>query len=205
MVTFDPKNPPGGGGNNNDGVAAGDYLVIIKSFTRRSGQTSRKPYLRTCFQVIHGPAKGRTFFDSLTVDLGNSGAMFRLSMLCEQVNSGSFDLDDDQAVKDALCRKPLKVRVSREVSGQYTNNGISRYLNKEVTDFDRRVMDTWLVDEAEKGQFGGSHGTDADGLPDDGPGYGGGDGGRENDDIPFATSSMSADPSPVARILRRMV
>lgn len=185
MATFDPKNPPGGGStNSNDGVAAGDYLLILKSFKRAHGKQSGKPYLRGCFQVIHGPAKGRTFFDSLSLDMGNSGAMFRLSMLCEQVASGAFDLDDDQAIKDAICRKPFKARVSREVNGQYTNNGISRYLNKEVTEFDRRIMDTWAYDDAERQQHGGGgDGVDGDGLPyDDAPHPAGG---GYNDDIPF--------------------
>lgn len=192
MANFDPKKPPGGGTNDNSGVAAGDYLLVIKNLKRAHGKQSGKPYLRTCFQVIHGPAKGKTFFDSLSLDMENSGAMFRLSMLCEQVGSGSFDLDNDNEIRDAIQGKPFKARVSREVSGQYTNNGIARYLNKEVTDFDRRVIDTWLVDDAERKQFGGGggddggnrDGVDGDGLPyDDAPHAGGG--ARRDDDIPF--------------------
>ncbi len=188
MATFDPKNPPGGGaGNNNDGVPASDYLLIVKNFKRQEGKTSRKPYLRACFEVIHGPAKGRTFFDSLSLDMSNSGAMFRLSMLCEQVQSGAFDLDDDQAIKDAILRKPFKARVSREVNGQYVNNGIARYLNKEVSDFDRRIMETWAFDDAERQQHGGGggYGVDGDGLPDDDVPHSASGGGGYNDDIPF--------------------
>ncbi len=186
MATFDPKNPPAQDpSKRNDGVAAGDYLLILKRFERKYGKQSGQPYLRALFEVIHGPAKGKTFFDSLSLDTENSGAMFRLSMLCEQVQSGAFDLDDDAAIREAICRKPFKARVSREVSGQYTNNGIARYLNKEVTDFDRRLLETWAYDDAENQQHGGGgggYGVDGDGLPDDAPhpasgGY--------NDDIPF--------------------
>jgi len=179
MATFDPsqhKTAP----DSDSGVPAGDYLLIIKSFSRKSGKSSGKPYLRTLFKVIHGPAKGKTFFDSLSLDLGNSGAMFRLSMLAEQCGAGAFDLDRDSEIRDALANKPFKARVSREVNGQYINNGIARYLGKEITDFERRVMDTWLVDYAENQQFGGGgDGVDGEGLPDgDVPP-------PSDDDIPF--------------------
>jgi hypothetical protein len=185
MATFDPskhqKVP-----DSDSGVPAGDYLLIIKSFSRKAGKDSGKPYLRTLFKVIHGPAKDRTFFDSLSLDMNNSGAMFRLSMLAEQCGSGAFDLDRDSEIRDALANKPFKARVSREVSGQYINNGIARYLGKEITDFERRVMDTWLVDYAENQQFGGGggggrsgDGVDGDGLPD------GNVPPPSDDDIPF--------------------
>lgn len=186
MATFDPKNRPQGN-NSNDGVPGGDYLLIIKNFQRRTGKASSKPYLRTCFEVIHGPAKGKTFFDSMSIDMDNGGAMARLSMLAEQVDSGAFDLDSDAEIKQALVRKPFKARVSREVNGQYVNNGISRYLNKEITDFDRRVMETWVFDDAERQQHGGGggYGVDGDGLPDDDAPHPASGGNGYNDDIPF--------------------
>lgn len=194
MATFDPKAHQNN--NSNDGVSAGEYLLVVKSFSRKEGKQSGKPYLRALIKVIHGPAKGKTFFDSISLDMSNSGAMFRLSMLSEQCGSGPFDLDYDDEIRDAICNKPFKARVSRKIDGQYTNNGIERYLGKEITEFERRVMDTWLVDFAERQQYGGGD-VDADGLPgDDVPppgdedlGYGGGRGGGRrggyDDDIPF--------------------
>ena len=177
MATFDPKAHQNAG--DNDGVPAGDYLLVLKSFKRNRGKQSGKPYLRGMFKVIHGPAKGKTFFDSISLDTSNSGAMFRLSMLAEQAGAGPFDLDLDDEIREAICNKPFKARVNREKSGEYTNNGIARYLGKEITDFERRVMDTWLVDFAEGQQFGGGGDVDSDGLPGgDAPPPG-------DDDIPF--------------------
>ena len=177
MAIFDPSKHKNA---DSEGIAAGDYLLILKNFKRKTGKDSGKPYLRAVFEVIHGPAKGATFFDSISLDVNNSGAMFRLSMLSEQCGSGPFDLDSDDGIMEAIGRKPFKARVNREKSGEYINNGIQRYLGKETTEFEKRIMDTWLIDEAERSQFGGDGGGgggyDENGLDAPPPG---------DDDIPF--------------------
>jgi hypothetical protein len=178
MAIFDPSKHKNSG--DSEGVPAGDYLLILKNFERKTGKNSHKPYFRGCFEVIHGPAKGGTFFDSISLDVTNSGAMFRLSMLSEQCGAGPFDLDSDRDIADALCRKPFKAAVNRERSGEYTNNGIKRYLGDKITEFEQRVMETWLIEEAERNQFGGGDsggGYDENGLDAPPP--------PGDDDIPF--------------------
>lgn len=200
MAMFDPKQHQQQ--QQSEGVAAGDYLLVMKSFSRKTGKTSNKPYLRALYKVIHGPAKGSTFFDSLSIDTSNSGAMFRLSMFAEQCQSGAFDLDDNEAIKEALCNKPFKARVSRQRDGEYINNGIQRYLGNEITEYEQRVMDTWAVDYAENGgresrddapppgdedaPGGYGYGSDDRKPSSGGGGYGGYGGNRGyDDDIPF--------------------
>lgn len=204
MATFTPGQKPANGGGD-EGVPAGDYLIILHGFTRKNSQKSGKPFLRGRFQVIHGRLKGKSFFDTISLDIDNAGSLGRLSLLSESVGQrDAFDLDSDAECRDAFCNKPFKARINREVSGQYTNNGIARYLIKETTDSDRAVIETWLLEKAEKDQFGGGgnrDGMDANGLPDehgdppppddsDNPyerrgGGRNGYGGRGNDDIPF--------------------
>lgn len=200
MPVFDPKSPPKGDPGKDDSIPAGDYLLVVKSFKRATGKQSGQPYLRARIEVIDGGLKGRSFFDSITLDMTNRASIVRLSMLTEQTEAGAFNTDDDADCRRAFCNKPFKARVSRTRDGKYINNGIERYLNREVTDRDREIMSAYVLDQAERQQFGGDGdggggGMDADGLPDAPPGtdddYGFGGGGRRggtkapDDDIPF--------------------
>lgn len=201
MAMFDPKNRPK---PDNKDLPASDYLLVLKSFERRSAKGSNKPYLRGRFLIIHGPAKGKSFFDSISLDTDNSGAMFRLSLLSEQCGvTEPFDLDDDNILRAKLCGRPFKATVNRKISGEYVNNGIQRYITK-VSDSEREVMERWLIEKQEEDEFnGGGHrdGGNEYGMPDDGVpppgdddfmGGGGRRGGRGDggagggyDDIPF--------------------
>lgn len=191
MAKFDPKaQKEKGSGNDNSGIPAGDYLLAMKNFQRKTSK-AQKPYLRAKFEAIAGPAKGKGFFDSVSLDLENQGAMFRLSLLAEQCGmTEAFDLDDDGELRKALVGKPFKARVSRKVENGYTNNGIERYVvGDKISKAEREMMDTWALEEAERRNFDG----DGDQGPDDVPppsddGYGGGytsSGASPDDDIPF--------------------
>jgi hypothetical protein len=196
MAKFNPQKPPQG---DPQGVPAGDYLLAMRSLMRK--QSTKPPFadfIKCRIEVIYGPGKGRSFWTTLGIDTSNGGMMTRLAMYCEQVGlTESFDLDSDDELKAAFIGKPFKAKVSRKVQGQYTNNDVERYLNKEVTQADREIMDTWLAEEEERrAQRGdgdpGERGAqwdnapiDDNGMPD-GPGYGGYNGpGGIDDDIPF--------------------
>lgn len=184
MATFDPKKEREK--NKDEGIPAGDYLLVLKSFERKTARTSGKDYLRSRFQVIYGPAKGKSFFDSISLDTGNSGSMLRLSLLAEGCGrTEPFDLDSDADLRAALTGKPFKARVKRAFENGYTNNGIERYLvsEKDVSQREREIMDIWSMERQEEEDMG-----QGDGGPpiSDGDFYGGGGGGRApDDDIPF--------------------
>lgn len=178
MAMFDPQKAREQ--NKNQGIPAGDYLLAISSFTRKTSKKG-KAYLNARIVVIHGAAKKRSFFDNISLDTDNSGAMFRLGMLAEQAGvEQAFDLDSDEEIRANLVGRPFKARVSRKVEGEYTNNGIERYLGGDkITDGERAIMEQWLIDAAAEDEWngGGSGGDDPyanDGAPPPG-----------DDDIPF--------------------
>lgn len=183
MAKFDPKAAKeAGSGSDNDGVPAGEYLLALKSFQRKTSQKG-KQYLRGRFVVIAGGAAGKGFFDSISLDTDNQGSMFRLSLLAEQCGTTeAFDLDDDGELRAALCGKPFKAKVNRKVENGYTNNGIERYLTK-ITDREREIMDAWVIEEGERRSFdddggGSSQGSTMSPYDDSAPH-------AADDDIPF--------------------
>lgn len=182
---FDPKKARAEGGKN-DGLPPGEYLIAIKRFERKTSKAGKK-YLHCLFHVIAGAAKKRTFFENLSLDMANAGAMTRLSLLAEQCGvEGAFDLDEDAEIQKHLVGRPFKARISRTQSGQYTNNGIERYLmGAAVTDRDRAAMEEWVTAQADEGEWSG-RGDDAPPPDDDdfASNYSGG-GAKDKDDIPF--------------------
>lgn len=174
MALFDPnqhKKPA----DQPQGVPPSDYLLAITYLKRNFAKTDGKPYLRAKFQVIYGPLKGQEFYDSISLDLTNQGAMFRLALLSEQCGvTQAFDLDNDDEIKERLMRRPFKARVKRSVSGQYTNNGIERYIT-DPTPQEVHAMQVWhMEDEERRASGGGSSGSDSRDAPPPG-----------DDDIPF--------------------
>jgi hypothetical protein len=161
MALFDPKKARDE--NKNQGIPPNDYLIAIKSFVRKTSKKG-KQYLHCRFVVVAGPAKKRSFFDNISLDLENSGAMFRLGILSEQCGvEGPFDLDDDAAIEAALVGRPFKAKVNRTTENGYVNNGIERYLTgNAVTDRDRAAMDEWVTAEAEKEEWSGSGSSEPD-------------------------------------------
>ena len=126
MAMFDPQKAKEQ--NKNRGIPAGDYLLAIKSFERKTSKRG-KDYLHCRIIVIAGAAAKRSFFDNISLDQTNDGAMFRLSMLSEQCGvEQAFDLDDDRAIRDNLVGRPFKARVSLKHENGYANNGIERYI-----------------------------------------------------------------------------
>jgi hypothetical protein len=190
MAMFNPKDRPK---QDDDGVPGGDYLLVLKNFARKIAQKSGLPYLRARYEVIAGPAKGKQFFDSIGLDISNSGTALRLSIFAELCGvTESFDLDDDDGLRERLCGKPFKARVKRSISGQYVNNGIERYFQaKDVSQREQEIMNVWAMEWEERGQRGqGSfdggapHAADGDDFGGGG-GWGGGGASGTDDDIPF--------------------
>jgi hypothetical protein len=194
MATFDPKNRPAQ--QDNDGVPGGDYLIVLKNFARKTSAAGN-PYLRARYEVIAGPAKGKQFFDSIGLDVSNSGTAFRLSMFAELVGrTEAFDLENDAELREVFCNRPFKARIKRTVQGQYVNNGIERYVPaKDVSQRENEIMAIWSMEWDEKHAHGGGPGGDQGSFDERAPhaadgadGYGGwgsGGGGQADDDIPF--------------------
>jgi hypothetical protein len=176
MAMFDPK--AARNNSSNDGLPPGDYLLAIKEFDIRTSKKGKR-YMHCRFVVIAGPAKKRVFFDNVSLDLDNSGAMFRLGILAEQCGvESAFDLDDEKALRSAFIMRPFKAQVNRTHENGYTNNGIQRYITGDkVTDNDRRVMQEWVTEQAENAEWSG----DGGGYDDDAPHSAD----RPDDDIPF--------------------
>lgn len=200
MAMFDPKKAREE--NKNQGIPPNAYLLAIKSFERRMSKKD-KPYLHCRIVVIAGPAKKRSFFDNISLDLTNSGAMFRLGILAEQCGvEAAFDLENDDAIRENLVGRPFKAQVNRKTENGYVNNGIERYITGDkITDGDRAQMEAWVTEEAEREEWDGQRDGDVPPPGDEdfgGPGRGGG----IDDDIPFTTCDLAHEPSPIARILR---
>lgn len=206
MTTFDPKAEREK--NKDQGVPAGDYLIVMRGFDRKTSKKSGQDYLRARFMIIAGQAKKKTFFDSVSLDISNSGTAFRLSMLAEGCGqTESFNLEDDAELRRIFLNKPFKVRVSRKLENGYVNNGIERYLisEKDVSSRERELMDVWMMEAQEEEDMGQGDGGPPIREDDEfygggrgGGSYGGGDGG--SDPLPFATSALAdADPLRSAR------
>ncbi len=195
MAMFDPQKAREE--NKNRGIPAGDYLLAIKKFDRRTSKKN-KDYLHCQVIVIAGAGKGRSFFDNISLDTTNSGAMFRLGVLAEQCGvERSFDLDSDDDIKANLCGRPFKARVSLKHENGYANNGIERYITGDkVTDRDRELMEQWLVDSAAESDWNGGS-ESSDGGEDVPP--------PTDDDIPFLSAHFGHEPCAISRILRGRV
>lgn len=170
MPVFDPRNAPKPD-TSNIGVPAGDYLLVMRGFNRKDSAKGN-PYLRAGFEVIDGSAKGKKFWDAVSLDLSNPGTVSRLSLLFEATDAGAVELEDDKALREAICNKPFKARVNRKKEGQYINNGIERYLNSKVTEEERDFMKAWREEweaQREMNGGGGGYGSRSDnGLPEEG-------------------------------------
>lgn len=196
MAIFDPKKARDD--HKSEGVPPGPYLLAMTSFKRKESK-AQKPYLGARFVIIAGPAKGKSFFDNISLDMSNSGAMFRLGILAEQCGvEAAFDLDDDEVIKQNLVGRPFKAQVSRKNENGYTNNGIERYLTGDkVSDGDRRVMEEWVTARADQDEWSGNGG----GPPEDDVPHRAMGGGID-DDIPFASARVCDEPSPIAGVIR---
>lgn len=199
---FDPTNRPKPD-KKDFSIPASIYLLILVSFERKTSQKSGKPYLRGKFTPINGPSKGKHFWDSISLDTENSGAMSRMSLLCKGCGvNEAFDLDSDADIERLFCNRPFKAQVNRTTQDGYINNGIARYETK-LTEAEESIIQDWVVRHAEEQMFNGGGNDDRrDSSPampgDDAPArgdddwFGGGNGGRRgggrtkpDDDIPF--------------------
>lgn len=160
MSTFDPTKHGGGGGG---GIPAGEYILAIVWFERRTAKSGGS-YLRAKYQVCVGAKAGQTFFSNLSIDTSKEGSAGRLAVFCACVGQQeAFSLTDDKVLRRVFVGKPFKARVSVKVEGQYTNNDIERYVPK-VTDAERRMMDGWVLDQNEDKAMNGG-GSDDDDSP----------------------------------------
>lgn len=188
MATFDPNKHKGGG---YEALPAGTYLIAMISYERKQSKQG-KPYLRAKFAVAAGRAKGKTFYSSVSIDMGNDGAMSRLSLYCQAVGvTEAFDLDSDRAIERALLGKPFGAQVTQEQSGQYVNNDIKRFV-LELPPAMVQAGEAWWQDWINKhsdpagdgddwsaDDFAGGGGSTSGGGFSDDDGFGG------DPDIPF--------------------
>lgn len=172
MANFDPKKAREEG---NQGVPPGDYLLAIRDFERKISKKD-KPYLQCKIMIIAGAAMKKKFRDIISLDIENEGTAFRLALLLEACgHTGQIDLENDQALHRAILDRPFKARVNRKQEGQYTNNGIERYLvGDAVTRADAETMKEWVIAAEMENEYDAGHGGDAPHASQSG-----------DDDIPF--------------------
>lgn len=178
MAMFDPKKAKEDRPRY-EGIPPNEYLIALRSFDRKTSKTGNE-YLHCKFAVIHGAARGKTFYDNVSLNQSNKGAMYRLSCWAEGCGvEEAFDLDSDEAIRANLVDRPFKARLNRRTENGYVNNGIERYLNDKVTDADREAMNAYVAERAEAAEWGDSGGSaDGGNFSDDVPPAG-------DDDIPF--------------------
>lgn len=175
---FDPKqNKP-----EWEGLPPGEYLIALRSFERKLSKEKRTPYLRAKYQVIAGPAKGKTFFASISLDMENAGSAGRLSLFAERCGvTQAFDLDNDDDFRRLFCDVVFKARVALKKANGYTNNDIERYL--EMNDAEIKKATEWALTAADDEDASAATGSSGGG------GGGNGKSGKnaflDDDDIPF--------------------
>ncbi len=150
MAIFDPKAKPDPADRKEP--RPGRLILVMKRIhERKLTKTTKKPQLRVLYEVIVGPDKGLGFFSNISLDLSSSGVVARLGMFAECVGCESaFDLDSDDAVREAFCNKPFVADVERKVDGQYTNYDIKRYVpTNKLTQGEIAAMRTWALEQAE--------------------------------------------------------
>ena len=168
MTLFDPskhQKAPGGGGGDSSDLPAGEYLLAMKWFERRTSKAGG-PYLRAKYVVCYGPRSGAEFFSNVSIDVSKPGAAGRLGVYCAAVGIDKpFDLADDGALRRAFLGKPFKAKVSVRSSNGYTNHDIERY-SPTVSPAERRVMDNWVLDQQESEAMGDAKAqSDDDDIP----------------------------------------
>jgi len=142
MTTFDPSKH-----QNSDfqALAAGTYVVAMTKYERKTSQKGTQ-YLRATFKVVHGRAKGKTFFSSVGLDTSKEGTATRLGLYCRAVGvTKAFDLDNDGALEAAFLGKPFKAQVNQTQNGQYVNNDIQKYVF-ELTSDEAGAAEDWWAD-----------------------------------------------------------
>lgn len=168
MTLFDPSKHSKTGaasGNDSTDLPAGEYLLAMKWFERRTAKTGGA-YLRAKYVVVYGPRSGAEFFSNVSIDVSKPGSAGRLGVYCAAIGVDKpFDLADDGAVKRAFLGKPFKAKVSVRSSNGYTNHDVERYL-PQVSSAERRAMDNWVLDQQESQAMGDSKAQeDEDEIP----------------------------------------
>jgi hypothetical protein len=149
MAIFDPSKHQSD--DNQQPLPAGPYLVALVGFERKRSDRTGGDYLRGRFKVLHGRAKGRTFYSTIGLDVRRDGAAARLGLYCKAVGvTKPFDLDDDAAVTRALVGKPFKAQISQTQNGQYVNNDVQRYLLDGMTSEEQEAAEAWWQDWSER-------------------------------------------------------
>lgn len=183
-MKFDPRqhktddSKPKGGGYIN---AAGDYVLVIRSFQREKAR-SGKPYLLCQIRCIHGKFAGKKMTERIFL---NDESLWKLGKLCESMGyEEPFDLTDMAEVKRAICNRPFKARVKiRQGDSQGFAEVAFFLLQWERSE--REAADQWVAELAASGGSGGFE-DDEDG----GGGYGGEKPYNEDDFPPFSEDDI---------------
>lgn len=156
---FDPSKHKGSQQAQGSGdLPAGDYLLAMKWFERRTAKTGGA-YLRCKYAVVYGPRAGAEFWSNLSIDVSKEGAAGRLSVYCSAVGVDKpFSLSDDSALRRVFVGRPFKAKVKVRVDGGYTNHDIERYV-LSVSDSERQIMNNWVLDQQEAEAMGERRGA----------------------------------------------
>ncbi len=151
----------GGGGSDANLVPPGDYVLALVAFKRKQGRNSGNDYLSCKFEVCGGRLKGQKFWDMLSCDLSKQGTVTRWELLIEGCGvSEYFELGDsnngtggegDENVRRLFIGKPFVARVSKERSGDYTNNRLERIIPRKQWTQEQQDLAFAYVTEQEDG------------------------------------------------------
>lgn len=181
---FDPK---GKYGDGDKGLPAGDFLLAMVSYERRTSKAGG-PMVRARYKVIAGPLKGQSFFASNSISMSSDGAKRRLASYCTAVGQEDpFDPAKDSEFDEAFLGRPFKATITKEINGQYVNNDIKKF-HPELGPREQELCDQWWAEWSEKNSndsFAGGGDDDYEFPGDSDFGGGSGKGSKGGDNIPF--------------------
>jgi len=129
----------------------GEYLLVLSWLQGRTARGGKR-YLRCGFDVISGPASGRSFVATMGVDLLQRGTRGRWQVWMEQCGVRDLvDLDDDSAILRAFRGRPFKARV--KVDEPTAERGAVNDLDvfvypRRYSDQDRAEIQRWREEHA---------------------------------------------------------
>lgn len=140
MANFNPTVQSGDSSNGqntqtSDSIPSGDYLVRAVWFDRNMSKNGSE-YLRVKWEILAGPQANTAFFANLSCKIEVDGVASRWRSICKGLGiEESFEVGGPQGDKDfarLVKGRPVRARVNRTVSGEYTNFDIQRTYNKET-------------------------------------------------------------------------
>lgn len=187
-MPFDPGEhvPDADGGSSKFLQTSGRFVVVFTALrSRGTTQAAKKPYVRFRTEVVagHPPGnEGKAFSQRVFI---NEEAHGRLGAMCHAMGMKErFELEDDRAVRAAMCGRPFvaKVKVTSGNDGD-TYAGIA-FSEQNISQEERDAVNAWIERATAAGfyeklheQQSWDHGNQGREEGDPGPG--------DDDNIPF--------------------